>query len=234
MDTNVLHNISYGMFIVSSKKDRVFNGQIVNTVFQVTSSPVTVAISINKENLTHEYIQASGIFTVSILSEEAPLPFIGKFGFKTGRTEDKFKDVKYRISAAGNPVVLDYTLGYLEAKVINTFDCGTHTLFLGEVTDMSLLKSGKPLTYEYYHQIKKGTTPQTAPTFIKTEGSAQASGVKKYRCTVCNYVYDPRAGDADGGISPGTSFEHLPDTWSCPVCGVDKSKFVEEITVCET
>ena len=169
MDPNVLHNISYGMFIVSSNKDKALNGQIANTVFQITSEPVTIAISINNKNLTHEFIKSSGTFGVSILSEEATLPFIGKFGFKSGRNEDKFKDVNFKVMPSGCPIVTDYSVAYIEAKVINCFDCLTHTLFLGQMTDSEMIKPGKPMTYEYYHLVKKGTTPRAAPTFIKGE-----------------------------------------------------------------
>ena len=169
MDPNVLHNISYGMFIVSSNKEKALNGQIANTVFQITSEPVTIAISINNKNLTHEFIRASGIFGISILSEEATLPFIGKFGFKSGRNEDKFKNVNYKILPSGCPIVTDYSVAYIEANVINSFDCLTHTLFLGKMTDSAILKKGKPMTYDYYHQVKRGFTPPSAPTFIRGE-----------------------------------------------------------------
>ena len=49
--------------------------------------------------------------------------------------------------------------------------------------------------------------------------------MEKYVCDVCDYVYDPEVGDPDGGIAPGTSFEDLPDDWTCPVCGVTKDDF---------
>jgi len=49
--------------------------------------------------------------------------------------------------------------------------------------------------------------------------------MSKYKCSVCGYIYDPEVGDPDGGISPGTPFEQLPDTWTCPVCGAAKSEF---------
>jgi rubredoxin len=49
--------------------------------------------------------------------------------------------------------------------------------------------------------------------------------MSKYECTVCGYIYDPALGDSDGGIAPGTSFESLPDDWTCPVCGAAKSEF---------
>jgi flavin reductase (DIM6/NTAB) family NADH-FMN oxidoreductase RutF/rubredoxin len=229
MDPNVLHNIGYGMYIVASRKVDVFNGQIANTVFQVTSSPPTIAISINKDNLTYEFIQASKMFSVSILSQETPLAFIGEFGFKSGRNENKFKNVKYKVLESGCPVVLDNSLGYLEAKVVKQLDCGTHTLFLGEIVNSEILLAGKAMTYDYYHQVKRGTTPQSAPTFIKEEmPKPKENAMKKYRCTVCGYIYDPAVGDPDSGIAPGTPFEKLPDNWVCPVCGVDKSKFEEE------
>lgn len=169
MDPNVLHNLSYGMYIVSSNNGDKMNAQIANTVFQITSEPVTIAISINKQNLTHEFIEASGHFSVSVLSEEAPLQFIGKFGFKTGRKEEKFKDINCNRSESGCPVVLDYAICYLEAKVTCKFDCGTHTLFVGQMTCSEMIKPAKPMTYEYYHLVKKGTTPRSAPTFIRGE-----------------------------------------------------------------
>ena len=52
--------------------------------------------------------------------------------------------------------------------------------------------------------------------------------MKKYRCTVCGYVYDPVEGDPDGGIVPGTEFKDIPENWECPVCGIGKSDFVED------
>ncbi len=217
------------MYIVSSFKGQALNGQIANTIFQITSQPTTIAISINKQNLTHEFIVASGFFSVSILSQETPLTLIGQFGFKSGRSEDKFKNVKYKILGSGCPVVLENALGYLEAQVTKQFDCNTHTLFLGEIKAAELLMAGKPMTYDYYHQTKRGVTPQSAPTFIKEEMLTPKENImKKYRCTVCGYIYDPAIGDPDGGIAPGTPFEKIPDNWVCPVCGVDKSKFEEE------
>lgn len=228
MDPNVLHNIGYGMYIVSSNKGDLLNGQIANTLFQITNEPITVAVSVNKKNLTHEYIESSRRFSVSILAEDAPLSFIGKFGFRSGRTEDKFKDTKFIKLASGCPVVLDNALCYLEAEVINQFDCLTHTLFLGKMTDSKILKAGKPMTYDYYHQVKRGTTPETAPTFIKGEAMERRdNSVQKYRCRICGYIYDPAIGDPDGGIKPGTRFEDIPDSWVCPVCGANKSEFLK-------
>jgi ferric-chelate reductase [NAD(P)H] len=160
------------MYIVSSVKDGKPNGQIANTVFQITSVPATIAISINKKNLTHEFIESSRAFSISILDETAPLQFIGKFGFKSGRNEDKFKDINFKLLGSGCPAVLDNSICCIDAKVVDCFGCGTHTLFIGQMTDSEMLKTGKPMTYEYYHLVKKGTTPRSAPTFI--------SGEKKY------------------------------------------------------
>ena len=226
MDTNLLHNISYGMYIVCANDADKLNGQVVNTLFQITSAPVTVAVSINKNNLTHGFIRSSKRFSASILLEEAPLAFIGTFGFKSGRDTDKFKDVRYKKLASGSPVVLDYCLGYLEAEVKCEFDCGTHTVFLGEIKESEMIKSGRPMTYDYYHQVKRGTTPASAPTFIQGEEKTAKTAARKYRCTICNYVYDPELGDPDSGIPAGTAFEQIPDDWRCPVCGVTKAKFV--------
>jgi rubredoxin len=74
------------------------------------------------------------------------------------------------------------------------------------------------MTYEYYHQVKRGTTPKTAPSYVE-EKKADAQKMAKYKCTVCGWIYDPTTGDPDRGIAPGTPFEKLPDSWQCPMCG---------------
>ncbi|MCD6567506.1 MAG: rubredoxin [Dehalococcoidia bacterium] len=225
MDTRALYKLSYGLYIVSSQKDAGgrLNGQIANTVFQVTSEPPTVAISINKQNLTHEFIHDSRVFAISILAKDTPLNFIGHFGFKSGRNIDKFDQVNYKLGKTGAPVVLDHTLSCLEAKLISEMDVGTHTIFTGELVEAENLISGEPMTYAYYHEVKRGMSPKTAPTYIKEERKMEKPAT--YRCTVCGYIYDPTEGDPDGGIAPGTPFEDIPDDWVCPVCGVSKDMF---------
>ncbi len=155
------------MYIVSSVKDGAFNGQVVNTVFQTTGTPPMIAVCINRANLTHEFVSASGKLAVSVLTEEAPMTFIGKFGFKSGRAVDKFRDTRYKLLASGCPAVLDYSLGYMEAVVRGRQENGQHTLFSCEVTGEGITGQGKPMTYDHYHQVKKGLTPQAAPTFAQ-------------------------------------------------------------------
>src|SRR4030067_36082 len=89
------YKLSYGMFIVCSKKGDKVNGQVANTVFQITSEPPTIAVSINKNNFTHGYIDESKVFTASVLSITTPLPFIGGFGFRSGKVANKLAGVKY-------------------------------------------------------------------------------------------------------------------------------------------
>ena len=223
MNTKALYKLSYGLYVISSRKEDRLNGQIANTLFQITSEPPTIAVSINKQNLTHEFITGSKVFAASVISQDAPLSFIGHFGFKSGREIDKLKDVNYKLGETRAPLVLDHTLAYLEAKVIREIDVGSHTIFIGELVGADVLKEGEPMTYAYYHQVKRGTTPRTAPSYI--EERKEVKKMAKYQCTVCGYIYDPELGDPDGGIKPGTPFEEIPDDWVCPVCGAAKSDF---------
>ncbi|MGD9116387.1 MAG: rubredoxin [Dehalococcoidia bacterium] len=224
MDTKALYKIGYGLYIVSSYKGDRLNGQVANTVFQITSQPPTIAVSINKQNLTYAYIRSSKVFTASILAQDTPLAFIGHFGFKSGRDIDKFKGIKHKMGVTGAPVVTDHTLAYLEAKVLQEVDAGTHSIFIGKLAGAEVIGEGEPMTYAYYHQVKRGTTPKTAPSYVEEKKEA-GTKMAKYRCTVCEYVYDPELGDPDGGIKPGTPFEEIPDDWVCPVCGAEKSEF---------
>jgi ferric-chelate reductase [NAD(P)H] len=169
VDLNALHKIGYGMYVIGSHKGDRLNGQIANTLFQITSEPPTVAVSINKTNLTNEFIRASRAFSASVLCQAAPLPFIGGFGFKSGRDVDKTKGVNYKIGQTGSPVFLDNATAYIEAEVIQEVDVGTHTLFIAKIAAAEILNDKPCMTYEYYHQVKRGTTPRTAPSYIPQE-----------------------------------------------------------------
>lgn len=230
MDKSAFYKLSYGLYVVSSLKGEHINGQIANTVFQVTSEPPTLAVSINKQNYTHSFIESSGVFSVSILGVKTPMDFIGRFGFKSGRETDKFAGVTMKRGISQVPVVLDNAVAYLEALVVHQFDCGTHTIFLGEVKDGAVLTAEEPMTYAYYHLVKGGRAPKTAPTYISTEEATRKEDreMARYVCEVCGYVYDPEKGDPERGIAAGTSFDDLPEDWVCPVCGADKSNFSPE------
>ena len=165
-DPKALWSMSYGLYIVSSRSaDGKLNGQIANSVFQVTAEPPQVAVAINKGNLTHSYIEESGAFAVSVLSQDATMKFVGLFGFRSGRDVDKLSRANYKVGTIGAPVVLDYALSFLEAEVVEAVDLGTHTLFVGKVVAGEVLAEGTPLTYADYHEKKKGKAPEAAPTY---------------------------------------------------------------------
>lgn len=226
MNLKAIQKLCYGVYIISSKKDGKVNGQIANTAFQITSDPPTLAVSINKQNLTHDYIVSSRVFTVSILSRFAPMTLIGKFGFKSGRDIDKFADTGHRTGTTGAPIVLDNTVGYLECEVLSMTDVGTHTVFIGKVVDCDVLGDAEPMTYAYYHTVKGGKSPKTAPTYVQEDsGPAGPVDTGKYVCNACGWVYDPAEGVPQIGIAPGTRFEDLPETFTCPICNAAKSEF---------
>ena len=231
MNIKALYKLGYGVYVVTSKKDNRINGQIANTVFQVTSEPPTVAVSINKNNLTHEFIKESRVFATSVLCEETPLNFIGRFGFKSGRDSNKFDGIEYKIGETGAPIVIDNAVSYLEARVTKEMDVGTHTIFVGEVVNADVVAEHKVcMTYDYYHEIKGGKTPKSAATYldekkVEEKPKEAVNKMAKYKCTACGYIYDPEKGDPDGDMKPGTSFKDIPGEWVCPVCGAAKDQF---------
>lgn len=164
MNNNVFRNLSYGMYIISTMDDGRATGCTANSAMQITSSPATIAVSINHDNYTNKCIKESGKFAVSILSENSKPLLIGTFGFSSGRDTNKFQDVDFKI-VEGMPVIMD-SCGYVVCKVINTMETETHTVFLGEVVEGDVLKNEPPMTYAYYHNVIKGTSPKNAPTYI--------------------------------------------------------------------
>ena len=165
IDRSAFRNLSYGLYIVTSRDGSQMNGQVVNTVIQVTSAPPRIAVIINKDNFTHELIVKSKVFSASVLKESAPMAFFGPFGFKSGRDFDKLSNVAFKEGVTGCPLITENALSVLEAEVVNEIDLGTHTVFIGAVVSSEVLEEGNPLTYQYYHQVLKGTSPPNAPTY---------------------------------------------------------------------
>jgi Conserved protein/domain typically associated with flavoprotein oxygenases, DIM6/NTAB family len=165
IDIRALTDMTYGLFIVGATKDGKINAMIANSVFQVTAEPPKIAIALNKQSLTHDYIKETGLFCVQPIAQEANMIFLGNFGFRTGKNYDKFAKVSYKLSAQGLPIVLENTLSWMSVKVNQTIDLGTHTLFIGLVEDTQVIKEGKPLTYDYYQCVLRGKTPRGATTF---------------------------------------------------------------------
>ena len=125
VDTKALWDISYGLYLVTSVSGEQVNGQIVNSIIQVCAEIPRVAVSINKDNLTHEYIEESGVLAVTVLEQETPMTFIGRFGFKSGRDGNKFEGVTFDKGVTGCPIVTDNALSCFEGKVIGSADAGT-------------------------------------------------------------------------------------------------------------
>ena len=145
----------------------------------------------------------------------------GLFGFRSGRDTDKLSQVKHRLGKTGMPIITEHTVAYLEAKVVNELDAGTHFVFLGEILETDFTeKGGEPMTYSYYRDIKGGRVPRTAATYHE-----ETKEKERYRCQVCGYIYDSSFGDPDSGIKPGTLFSDLPPQWVCPICGASKDQF---------
>ena len=146
--------VSYGLYVVSSVAGERINGQVCNTVFQITSDPPRIAIGINHKNLTHEFIEASGAFAVSILGND-DIRIVRRFGYRSGRDFDKFKGVPVRTGRTGCPI-LEGAIGYLECTLVKDrkLDAGTHSIFVGDVVGGALFRDDEPLTYARYHAAK--------------------------------------------------------------------------------
>ena len=240
MNLESFFTLSYGLYIISSESGEKKNGYVANTVFQVTATPEQLAISCNKDNLTEQIIAKSGRFSVSVLGKDASKDLIGTFGYKSGKNIDKFSSVEYFTSPNGIPVVTEGSVAWFECEVVQSLDVGTHVIFIGKVLDGEILQKGiEPMTYAYYHEVRKMFSPKNAPTYIDKkklkENQAETKPVEKpkvsvksmqkWECQVCGHIYDPAEGDPDSGIAPGTAFEDLPDDWVCPECGAEKSDF---------
>jgi flavin reductase (DIM6/NTAB) family NADH-FMN oxidoreductase RutF/rubredoxin len=150
-----LDKITYGLYVVTSVKDGKLNGQISNTVFQLTDPPLRIAVCLNRNNLTHEFISATGRFAVSVLGWDQS-DMVRTFGYKSGRVADKFAGVSYVMGKNGCPILCN-CMAYLEASVLpgKIMDVGTHDLFAAEVTSGMVVADRTALTYEFFRSKKR-------------------------------------------------------------------------------
>ena len=189
MDTQALNKLSYGLFVLTARQDGKDNGCIINTAGQLTATPNRIQIAVNKQNLTHDMVLATGSFNVSVLSQDAVFWVFQHYGFQSGRDVDKFADIPETRTANGIRYVAGCTNAVISGKVITTVDCGTHTLFIADVTDAQVLSQEPSMTYQYY--------------FDHVKPKPQPAKKESWVCTICGYVYEG---------------EELPADYVCPLC----------------
>ena len=211
MNKNTFRNLSYGVYIVTTLDGERPTGCVANSAMQITSTPATIAVSINHDNYTNSCIKKSGKFALSIMTENVDPGLIGIFGFQSGKDVNKFDGVKALVKEGIS--VPEDSCGYIVCNVINQMETETHTVFLGEVIAADVLKDEEAMTYAYYHKVVKGKSPKNAPTYIPEEKEEKAEE-EKWVCGICGYVYDGE-----------TPFEELGEDFKCPICKQPKDVF---------
>ncbi len=208
MNKSAFYKLSYGVYAITAQDGNRPVGCIANSAMQITSNPPSIAISINKDNFTHSVIQKNKCFAISVLSEQTDPAIIGTFGFQSSRDADKFTATAYEVQ--NNLPVLQDICAWFTVQVTQQMDAGTHTVFLGTVTDCDVHSDATPMTYAYYHAVLKGKSPKTAPTYVEESAQPAAQSKNRYVCTICGYIYEG---------------ESLPDDFICPICKQPASAF---------
>ena len=188
-DMKALFNIGYGLYVVTSNDGKKDNGLIVNAVTQLTDSPNRVAVTINKQNYSHHVIKQTGIMNVNCLDITAPFAVFQNFGFRSGRTENKFAGIDELRSDNGLRFLPRHINSFMSLKVESYVDLGTHGMFICSVTEARVMDHKETMTYTYYQNNVKP--------------KPEAEGKKGYACRICGWVYEG---------------ENLPDDIVCPLC----------------
>lgn len=196
MDNSAFYKLSYGLFVVTAHEDNKDNGCITNTVIQQTTTPNRISVTINKNNYTRDMIMRTGVFNVSVLSEDAKFDTFKHWGFQSGKNVDKTIGITFFRLENGVIYIVDGVNAVMCAKVEQTVDLGTHTLFIAEVTDAFVTEDDASATYTYYQKNIKPAPQQTKK--------------KGWICTVCGYIYEG---------------ETLPEDYICPICKHPASDF---------
>ena len=205
IDPKTVQKFSYGLFVLTAQADGKDNGCIINTAAQLTSTPNRINIAVNKANYTHDMILNTGVFNVSVLSQKASFDIFKRFGFASGKDTDKFAGYEEHASRSANGLlyVTEGTNAFMSAKIIDSYDYGTHTLFIAELTEAAVLNQDPSVTYAYYFDHIK---PKPQPKIEEKKTG--------WVCKICGYVYE---GD------------ELPQDFICPLCkhGADDFERIE-------
>jgi len=199
IDPATISKLSYGLFVLTALCDGKDNGCIVNTVMQITDSPLMIAVAVNKANQSCDMIVKTGKLNISVLDESTPFDIIKQFGFSSGKDVDKFAGVSYdNRTANGIRYIPVYTNGVISADVCSVQDHGAHMLFIADVTQAFVLSNEHSVTYQYYFD------------HIKPKPQLSAEKKHGFICKVCGYVYED---------------DVLPDDYICPLCKHPASDF---------
>ena len=200
MDKKALYQLTYGVFMLSTRTGDKANGCITNTCMQVANSPTRVAISVLNSNYTCEMIKESGVFALSLLDNTCTFETIKHFGFQSGRDVDKFEGLSLPVDVNGNPYLTWQTCAVISCRVTESHELGSHTMFIAEVVDAIVTSEHAPLTYaDYQNRVKP-----------KAQEVKQEKKIVGWRCKICNYVYEG---------------SELPQDFTCPLCGHDRDDF---------
>ena len=207
MDKKAMYKLSYGLFVLTACQDGRDNGCITNTAIQVTSEPNRIAVAVNKSNYTHDMIMDTGKFNVSIIDEKAGFELFEHFGFQSGSNVDKFADFSdCKRSSNGLMYITKGTNAFISVDVEQKIDLGSHTLFIGVVTDMEVLSDAPSATYAYYQDNIK-PKPEAADA---GPANSLPPGMHKWRCKICGFEYIG---------------ESLPEDYICEICKHPASDF---------
>lgn len=166
MDTTALFRFTSGLYVVSSDADGEVGACIINTGLQLTSNPLQVEVVVNKQNHTERVIERAGHFALTVITEKADMPYIGRFGFRSSATFDKFEGMETMRTVLGDPYTPECAAAVIACDVVKSLDVGTHVVFVGELKDAEVLSSDEPMTYAYYHTVLKGKTPPKASSYV--------------------------------------------------------------------
>jgi flavin reductase (DIM6/NTAB) family NADH-FMN oxidoreductase RutF/rubredoxin len=242
MDTKALRKFSYGVYLLTAVDDHGKDvGCVVNTGMQLTSKPYRVMVAVNHDNVTYQAIKRTRRFALTALSQDATIELIGRFGFQHSDAQDKFAGLDVARTASGLPYVRTSATSAVECEVASALDVGSHEVFVGEVTDALVIDpQATPLTYAYYHDVLRGTTPPAASAFIADEPAGTGKGAGDAGSATASAAEQPAAGGQDGpapvmhhfkcnlcGYIHETPDEELPEDFRCPMCGAPASMFTK-------
>lgn len=216
MNKRALYAFQSGLYVVSATDGEKRAGCVINTGLQLTGDPLQVQVVVNKQNYTEGVIERAGHFALTVISKAADMAFIGRFGFQTSATVDKFDGITAEQTVLGDWYTPECSCAVLACEVVQTLDVGTHMLFVGKVIDAEVLSQDEAITYAYYHAVLKGKTPPKASSYVAedkpAEPAADAPVMHHFRCVVCGHIEE-------------TPLEELPEDFTCPICGVGRDMF---------
>ena len=147
-----LGKMTYGIYVLTTAHEERINGMIASWVSQISYDPPLVMVAVHPSRYSHQMIRKSGGFALHVIEKDRK-EFLKRF--KGADPIGKFSGIGWRRGSTGSPIIED-CIAWIECKILNQFDPGNHSLFIGQIVDAKRVSENPAMSTADYEGVYTG------------------------------------------------------------------------------